>query len=282
MTEVYIASAFCKDGKGGNKAGVVLSRPDLTVAEKQRIAAELGFSETVFVHREDDTHFVLEYFTPTDEVPLCGHATVAAFFTLNHLGLLDRRDCTIRTGAGELAVSLEEDGMVLMEQTLPRYYDQLPSDLFDGCFARQAILSSLPIQIVSTGLKDILLPISSPDELEQLSPDFPAIEEVSRQQDVVGIHAFALSPEPGVTALCRNFAPLYGIDEESATGTSNCALACYLFRYHHQQDFYVFDQGHSLGAPSRITARIVHHDGVIDRVFVGGYGSLEEKRLLPI
>ena len=76
MVEVYVASAFSKDGAGGNKAGVVLERPELAAAEKMAIAKELGYSETAFVCRSSAADFSLEYFTPTEEVPLCGHATI--------------------------------------------------------------------------------------------------------------------------------------------------------------------------------------------------------------
>ena len=87
MVEVYVASAFSKDGAGGNKAGVVLERPDLNAVEKMAIAKELGYSETAFVcAAEGGKTFSLEYFTPTDEVPLCGHATIASFVVLWLLG----------------------------------------------------------------------------------------------------------------------------------------------------------------------------------------------------
>ena len=56
--------------------------------------------------------------------------------------------------------------------------------------------------------------------------------DFSRERDVIGVHAFTLADDREIMALCRNFAPLYGIDEESATGTANCVLASFLFRYH--------------------------------------------------
>jgi len=74
---------------------------------------------------------------------------------------------------------------------------------------------------------------------------------------------------------------LYGIDEESATGTASCALACYLFRYREKKERYVFEQGHNLGAISRITVNLAHRQGEIEEVWVGGSGYLVEKRQLP-
>ena len=139
-----------------------------------------------------------------------------------------------------------------------------------------------PIQIVSTGLNDVMLPVDSVEHLEQLSPDFEMIANMSKEKEIVGVHAFTMIKESDVTAICRNFAPLYGIDEESATGTANCALACYLFKYYKQQSQYVFEQGHNMGDISRIVVNLSYHENVIDSVFVGGYGYLLGKRSLPV
>ena len=90
------------------------------------------------------------------------------------------------------------------------------------------------------------------------------------------MHAFTLTPSEEVTAICRNFAPLYGIDEESATGTSNCALACYLFHYGIKQQQYIFEQGYELNNPSRIIVNIENDGTEITGVRVGGNGYLVE------
>lgn len=119
-----------------------------------------------------------------------------------------------------------------------------------------------------------MLPIDSAEHLERLSPDFEMIANMSKEKEVVGVHAFTMMKESDVTAICRNFAPLYRINEESATGTASCALACYLFKYYKQQLQYVFEQGHNMGEISRIVVNLSYHEKVIDSVFVGGYGYL--------
>lgn len=282
MVDVYVAAAFSKDDKGGNKAGVVLGRSELTSVQKAAIAKEMGYSETAFVLDSDKADFKLQYFTPTEEVPLCGHATIAAFSTLKLLNMLDKPDCTIETEAGILNIHIKDDGLILMEQNRPAYLEVLDSDIFTGCIERNFIDHRFPIQIVSTGLNDVMLPINSVEHLEQLSPDFEMIANMSKEKEVVGVHAFTMIKESDVTAICRNFAPLYGIDEESATGTANCALACYLFKYYKQQSQYVFEQGHNMGDISRIVVNLSYHENVIDSVFVGGYGYLLGKRSLPV
>lgn len=282
MVDVYMAVAFSKDAKGGNKAGVVLGRSELTSVQKAAIAKEMGYSETAFVLDSDKADFKLQYFTPTEEVPLCGHATIAAFSTLKLLNMLDKPDCTIETEAGILNIHIKDDGLILMEQNRPAYLEVLDSDIFTGCIERNFIDHRFPIQIVSTGLNDVMLPVDSVEHLEQLSPDFEMIANMSKEKEVVGVHAFTIIKESDVTAICRNFAPLYGIDEESATGTANCALACYLFKYYKQQSQYVFEQGHNMGDISRIVVNLSYHENVIDSVFVGGYGYLLGKRYLPV
>lgn len=282
MVDVYVAAAFSKDDKGGNKAGVVLGRSELTSVQKAAIAKEMGYSETAFVLDSNKADFKLQYFTPTEEVPLCGHATIAAFSTLKLLNMLDKTDCTIETETGILNIHIKDDGLILMEQNCPAYLEVLDSDIFTGCIEKGFIDHRFPIQIVSTGLNDIMLPVDSAEHLEQLSPDFEMIANMSKEKEVVGVHAFTMMKESDVTAICRNFAPLYGIDEESATGTASCALACYLFKYYKHQPQYIFEQGHNMGEISRIVVNLSYHENVIDSVFVGGYGYLLGKRSLPV
>lgn len=282
MVDVYVEAAFSKDNKGGNKAGVVLDRTKLTSVQKTAIAKEMGYSETAFVLDSDKADFKLQYFTPTEEVPLCGHATIATFSLLRQLNMLGKQNYTIETKAGLLSVQIGEGGLIFMEQNHPVYLDVLAPDIFLGCIEKGFIDSSFPIQIVSTGMKDIMLPIDSAEHLEWLSPDLEMIANMSKEKKVVGVHAFTLIKESDVTAICRNFAPLYGIDEESATGTASCALACYLFKYYKQQSQYIFEQGHNMGEISRIVVNLLYHGDVIDSVLVGGYGYLLGKKSLPM
>lgn len=272
--EIYRASAFSKNGVGGNKAGVVLNASALTRAEKKRIARELGYSETVFLSGSETADVRLEYFTPAEEVPLCGHATVAAFVVLGERKLLQKSEYAIETGAGVLKVRVSGDGGVLMEQNRPSFLETLAPEVFLDCLDIGAIDGAFPIRIVSTGLRDILLPVRSEDALARLKPDFEEMKRISRAKDAVGVHAFAFAADGRADAVCRNFAPLYGINEESATGTSNCALGCYLFRYGGKRKKFVFEQGTALGEPSRIEVTLETRDDLIEAAFVGGTGYL--------
>jgi len=283
MVDVYVASAFSKDNVGGNKAGLVFDRPDLSAVQKMAIAKKLGYAETAFITSSSVADFCLEYFTPTEEVPLCGHATIGTFAILNLLNKLSKNNYTIETKSGVLSIKVDSDGMVFMEQNTPTFFNELSLDLFNDCLDVNSINDKLPIQIVSTGLRDIMVPIKSTKYLQQLDPNFNVMTELSKEQNVIGVHAFALEEgKDNITAICRNFAPLYDIDEESATGTSNCALACYLFKYVEKKSQYIFEQGYNLNSPSRIIVNLKTHDDMIDAVFVGGYGYLVEKKSLSV
>lgn len=273
--KIYVASAFSKDNAGGNKAGVIVKDYNLTNKQKMKIAEVLGYSETAFVSESKIADFKLEYFTPVEEVPMCGHATIATFIVLRSLGNLSKLEYKIETKAGILKISIEGD-LILMEQKTPLYLEVISSSGVANCIDSSALHEDYPIQIVSTGLKDIIVPISSEDKLKNIRPDFGEMIKISKDKDVIGIHAFALINNDKSTAICRNFAPLYGINEESATGTSNCALACYLFKYGIKKEKYTFEQGYELGNPSRIFVYIQSDKDNILNVAVGGNGYVVE------
>ena len=149
-----------------------------------------------------------------------------------------------------------------------------------------ALVPDLPIQIVSTGLRDIIVPITSLQELLDIKPDFEKITETSKQHGVIGYHVFTLETKYKSTAHCRNFAPLYGIPEEAATGTSSCALACYLFKHgkisQEECQRLVFEQGYCMKKPSEILVRLDIEGEEIKGVYVGGKVIAVKEKTLKI
>ncbi len=274
--EVYEVRAFSKGREGGNLAGVVLERVDNNL--KQVIAKELGYSETVFIEEIGEREFHLEYFTPSDEVDLCGHATIGGVHILKEEKGLEEGSYTIETRAGRLEVEVGREA-IFMEQNQPAFYGEVDREkVAESLNIKVEALGNLPVEIVSTGLKDILIPISNLEVLRGIEPDFKRIEEISREYGVVGYHLFTLESIEGNTAFTRNFAPLYEIDEESATGTSNGALAGYLKKY----ELIVgenmrFEQGDYMGNSSRIDVRM---DG--KRLMVGGEAALSRRFTIEV
>ena len=271
----FIVDAFTEEKFGGNPAGVVIYE-ELDEGFMQSFAAEVRFSETAFIRKLDGDSYEIRFFTPVSEVDLCGHATVASFKALLECGEVeDNRRYFMRTKAGILPVHLK-DSFVMMEQGTPqlgsafenyeeiaRIFNISPEKIGDREY-------KLVPQASSTGLWDMMLPLKTEKALYALSPDLKGLAEYSRANGLCGVHAFTLDTEEG-DAMCRNFCPLYGIDEEAATGTSNGALAYYLYKNGVLKEFnkdYTFLQGYSMRRPSKITARLVNRDGI--RVMVGG------------
>lgn len=274
MLSYYIVDAFTGKPFGGNTAGVVLTETGQLFPEDETmrlIAAEFRYSETAFVKAETDGSFTTRYFTPTGEVPLCGHATVATFGVLFRNGLLHEGQCYLNhTLAGDLKVVAGPTTMMQMAE--PKLIATLSDTERNRLYSIMGLTgtTNLPVQIVSTGLPDIMLPVASIEALQNLHPDMKALSELSEKLQVVGVHAFALSDD-SYTAHVRNFAPLYGIDEESATGTSNAALTYYL--YHNgiikAPARCAFLQGEAMQRPSVIATTLSNNDLQCE-IMVGG------------
>ena len=266
----YIVDAFTSEPFGGNPAGVVLLDDDFPSDKlMQQIAAEFRYSETVFVQRQGNNEFTMRYFTPAGEVDLCGHATVAAFGLMNLKGMVNDYQSSINhTLAGDLEVNIGQQ--VMMQMAKPRVIDQqVDAARLHQVMAPAADVQwpNMPIEIVSTGLPDIIMPVATVDDLNALQPDMDALSDLSRDLNVTGVHAFAIAGDD-FTAHVRNFGPLYGIPEESATGTANAALTHYL----HRNGLITapcecrFLQGEAMNRPS-VVATTLRDDG---NIWVGG------------
>ena len=234
---------------------------------------EVGYSETAFVMKSDLADFKVSFFTPVDEVALCGHATIDVFNLLRDLDFIGIGNYTQETKAGILKIEVHND-WVYMEQNAPEFFELIDKAEIEDCFKSlfKDYICEMPIQIVSTGLKDIILPVKNLKNLLDIQPDFGLIDLLSRKYDVTGIHAFCLDTFTGCEAHTRNFAPRYDIPEESATGTSNGALACYLMKYMRNKftgDF-IIEQGYSMKKPSKIIAKLILDGNIIKEVCIEG------------
>ena len=288
----YIVDAFAEELFGGNPAGVVILDDGVDFPEPElmrKTAAELRYSETAFIKKIGPSHFQIRYFTPAAEVDLCGHATIGSFIALKEAGLVSSGDsCLCSTLAGKLNVIISEN-TVLMDMAVPEAIGEIsdPSsqkELYEimgiSPDGQGEILIGekegkfLIPEMISTGLPDILMPVRNEEQLAAISPDFPALSKLSEKYGVVGVHAFTINTSDG-TIHCRNFAPLYEIDEEAATGTSNGALTYYLYknRLLQQGDTVSCIQGEKMGRPSVITGILTIENGSV-LVQVGGSGVI--------
>ncbi len=272
--QFQIVDVFTDRIFGGNPAGVVILPECADFPEDElmrKTAAELRYSETAFVRRLGDTRFQCRYFTPAAEVELCGHATIGAFYTLLQRGIIKAgRTYTNETLAGSLEIVVNKDS-ILMDMAQPRFFEFIAETAeLAGLYRvmgldpeRQGETTQFPQKYllprkVSTGLADIMLPVRDEAELEKIAPDFAALTELSRRYEVTGVHAFTCNAKDGLIH-ARNFAPLYEIDEEAATGTSNGALTYYLYDYGLIKENVVNTviQGEKMGRPSKISTLLL-------------------------
>jgi PhzF family phenazine biosynthesis protein len=273
--DVQLLKSFGVTNEGGNPAGAVLNAAGLTDEQKKAISKEVGYSETAFVEKSDKADFKVTFFTPTDEVDLCGHATIATYALLFQKGLVKSGRYTQELKAGVLGIEINNTGLVVMDQSLPIFSDVINDNDIRDIFKNYEGINNLDAEIVSTGLRDIMLPVKNRKELFALSPDFNSISALNRRTNSIGVHAFTLDTiDPDAIAHCRNFAPLYGIPEESATGSSNGALACYLFKHGKLEGKSLtnmkFEQGYSMNKPSEIFVTLQINNNQIRKVQVGG------------
>lgn len=267
MKNLYHLSAFPKTKFGGNKAGVYINADSLTDKNKQEIAKDLGYSETAFVEKSQLADYKVRFFTPKEEVDLCGHATIATFNLLRDLKMIKPGIIKQETKAGILKLEIM-DNLVFMQQNKPVFEPFSDIKTLYDIFESIELHQTLKPEIISTGLRELFVPVKDRRHLDKLKPIYKHMIEFSNKHNIIGIHAFALDHQ--VDAYGRNFAPVLGINEESATGTSNGALACYLYKNHAQKEDYTLRQGYSMNQPSEIKAKIDILDNQINSIWVGG------------
>ena len=267
----FIVNAFTDKPLGGNPAGVVLFESGAFPKEELMLkkAAELHYSETAFVRHDGDNEFTIRYYTPKAEVELCGHATIASFFLLYKKGLASGQ-CLCHTKAGDITVEAGEK--VLMQMAKPRIVATIEdTEEIYRALGVKNYRTTMPVQIVSTGLPDLMIPLPDVTTLQSLQPDMEAIAEITKKYDAVSFHVLAFGDD-GYTAHVRDFAPLYDIPEESATGTANASLTYYLQQCGclGNDAECTFIQGEAMERPSVIATRI-QPDG---NIFVGGTAAI--------
>ncbi|MGD0473062.1 MAG: PhzF family phenazine biosynthesis protein [Candidatus Velthaea sp.] len=279
-----VVAAFVDERDGGNLAGVVLDRSDLSETQMQSIAAQLGYSETAFISELHDG-FRFDVFTPKVRVPDCGHATVAAFGLLAQRGRFS--NSTIKhTIAGPRVIRFEGDGRVFMQQLPARYApgpDPRTIAASLGLSEATAFVSSPTIARHDTAF--LLVPLPHTGMLAAVVPNMRAIEAISQTADVAGYYVFAPADDPTFDATIRMFAPRVGIPEESATGMAAGLLAAFLHDCAGRTtDRFTFDQGTFMHppSPSRLSAILGLENNAIADVWVGGHARMRSTRTLEV
>jgi PhzF family phenazine biosynthesis protein len=262
--EILRYAAFSRDPAAGNPAGVVPDAGGLDAAQMQRIAADVGFSETAFLVPDaaDPRHLRVRYFSPLAEVPFCGHATIASAVALaerNGPGRL-----TLDTAAGEVVVSsrYDEDGAVVAALTsVPPRVEALPGADLDEILAALRwdaadLDPALPGRVAFAGAAHPVLAAASRQRLAALDYDFDRLGRLMAERDWTTVQL--VWRESAAVFHARNPFPPGGVVEDPATGAAAAAFGAYLreLRLVDVPATVTLHQGKDLGRPSRLTVEI--------------------------
>jgi PhzF family phenazine biosynthesis protein len=241
LYRIYQIDSFTKEKFTGNPAGVVTNADGLSDQQMQKIARELNNSETAFIFgAENDTYDVqVRFFTPTKEVSICGHATIAAHYaraTENHLGTTQ---VLHKTGAGILPVDIvRENGdyKIIMTQGKIEVDDALSGKVQQTLTAALSItqrdtLGNCPVAIASTGHSKVMIGIKDINVLHSLQPNMDSLAKLSSEIGCNGYYVFTMNQNETPMVHGRMFAPAIGINEDPVTGNANGPLGAYLVHY---------------------------------------------------
>lgn len=283
---VYQVDAFTDTVFTGNPAGVVWPADGLSETEMQHIARELSNSETAFIlsPTTDDHDVWLRYFTPTTEVPICGHATIAAHYIRAIEGQLPESTVVQKTQAGILPVDIVKNGagyQIVMTQGAISFGEPFARETCESILAALSLTTDdlhpqCPVQIVSTGHSKVLIGVQHVDILARLQPDHAALTRLSGEIGCNGYFVFAFEADDAPTLTCgRMFAPAIGIPEDPVTGNANGPLGAYLVEHglvQHNNRQFIFKarQGTHIGRPGVVTVTVDIADGKPTRTKVAG------------
>jgi len=251
---LYQIDSFTKEKFTGNPAGVITNADGLTENEMMKIARELNNSETAFIFSSSDPAYDVHvrFFTPTMEVPICGHATIAAHYARAVEQQLDTTRVIHKTGAGILPVEIireAEDYRIIMTQGKIEVGAVIEGEnrdiLLEALHITEGdIMADCPIQIVSTGHSKVMIGLNSSSVLHQLKPNYQSLAQLSQRIMCNGYYTFTLdSAEDDILANGRMFAPAIGINEDPVTGNANGPLGAYLVHHklaRHHGSFFRF------------------------------------------
>jgi PhzF family phenazine biosynthesis protein len=260
-----LVDAFTSEPLSGNAAGLVPDAGGLGAAAMQAIARELNASETAFLTESEAADRRIRYFTPAQEVDLCGHATVASHAWLAEAGEIDAGTHSLETNVGVIEVTVD-DVMVWMTQddavveTVDVAYERVADALGADPATLRDVGADLPLATASTGLGFLVVPVNFLAALSGLEPDTGAIAALTEELDVTGVYAFSFDAlDVDSTLHGRMFAPAAGVDEDPVTGTASGAVGAYLREVEafdgELPEEMVLEQGHFVDRPGTVRVR---------------------------
>lgn len=261
-------SAFTLDPAGGNPAGVWIGETLPPAEEMQRIAAEVGFSETAFIAPVEGAERTIRYYSPEMEIPFCGHATIASGVLLGEYG--GDRTYQLSTTVGVVPVTTRsENGQRSASLTsVEPSYSLANEDLIHAALAaldwkRDELDLSIPPAIAYAGAYHLVLAVTTEKRLAQLDYKFEQLKALMLDQNLATLQL--VWRESDEVFHSRNPFPVGGVVEDPATGAAAAALGGYLREAElvSVPSKLLIRQGEAMGRPSRIVVNIPATGGIV-------------------
>jgi PhzF family phenazine biosynthesis protein len=272
---VYHIDAFTSQKFTGNTAGVVLDAEKLTEEEMQIIAKELNLPESVFLlpPTKENTDYKVKYFTPTEQINFCGHATVGLTWLLaTEFGIAKEKDgIVLDTNVGTIPVIWQKENgkitKVEMTQVAPKTKEfEIDLEVLSTLIGvnKDYIDLSYPIKLANTGNWHLLVPMKDVKHINEAMPDFTALSKHNKEHQISTTHLYTFNTENDYDLYTRDFAPGIGIQEDPVTGAANGALAGYLFLEglisQTKTTNLKIGQGDAIGRPGTLYVTVVPND----------------------
>ncbi len=277
-----LVDVFAETQFTGNQLAVIHNGGGMSADFMQQIALEMGFSETTFVlsSAPREGGYDVRIFTPGAEVEFAGHPTLGTAYVLREVILQQPlREITLNLKVGQVPVRFEVEGdseVLWMRQPAPRFATVVETARAARALALNTrdIGTHFPIQVVSTGLPFLIVPLRTLDAVRRATVQMPRYLELVNLTQIAGILVFCAETYHQENQLnVRVFAPLLGITEDPATGSANGCLAAYLVKYRYFRsesfDSVRVEQGYEIKRPSLLRLRASETAQSI-RVEVGG------------
>ena len=274
--------AFTTQPLGGNPCAILFDTDDLNDETMQAIAREMNLSETSFVRKSNIADFGARYFTPATEIPLAGHPTIATIFALVESGRLalvgDYTTIMLELPVGPIPIEIYAENSVVrrivMTQKKPQFLASYDPGEVMPIFGLSAVdaLPNVPVQTVSTGTPQLMIPLRNLEILRRVHLDIPAFKEFRAKADFLSPHLFCLG---GVTETGHTFARHLDAPpdllEDPFTGSATGGMAAYLWHYNLiDVPTFIAEQGHWMHRPGQATVEIIGPRDNIETVKVGG------------
>ncbi len=279
--------AFTRKPFSGNPAGVVLEAADLSSKDMARIAREINVSETAFVlpAPNEEVDLALRWFTPTQEVDLCGHATIAAFHAMAEEGMFglevdEPQSFLVDTKAGVITVDVEWKELrpyIRMSLPVPRFFP-FPGDIANLCGAlglsEIELSQKVKPQITQNGY--VFVPVKDFDSLKSLEPNPFLLRRIGERHDLSGFAVVTTDTgNKDIDWHMRFFAPSMGIFEDPVTGSANGPMAVFLWHngfLAEDQRLFTFkaEQGRFVERPGVVHVQLHATDSKVEELMIAG------------